>query len=160
MNGINEFTAKKLGEVVAFARLGTETSKKGLAALVSIMSQEELQTMQDTNDRHERSIFLMAEEFGVADIVEKKADATLEKLRSMRDMYVKDQWDNSAEISEWSGFFEGAAIVHWALVEGAAEGGRHENLKLLAQEAKEYHETKLKQFEAYLKTIGIAKTTL
>ncbi|MES3005371.1 MAG: hypothetical protein V4664_00275 [Patescibacteria group bacterium] len=160
MNGINEFTAKKLGEVVAFARLGTETSKKGLAAFTSIMSAEEIKDMQDTNDRHERSLFLMAEEFGVADIVEKKADVTTDKLRAMRDMYVKDQWDNSAEISEWSGFFEGAAIVHWALVEGAAEGGRHESLRILAADAKAYHENKLKMFESFLKTIGIAKTTL
>jgi hypothetical protein len=160
MNGINEFTAKKLGEVVAFARLGTETSKKGLSALVSIMSAEEIKNMQETNDRHERSLYLLAEQFGVVDIMDKKADATIEKLRTMRDMYVKDQWDNSAEISEWSGFFEGAAIVHWALVEGAAEGSKHEDLRALAVEAKTYHESKLKQFESFLKTIGIAKTTL
>lgn len=160
MNGINEFTAKKMGEVLAFARLGTETSKKGLSGFVSIMSGDELRAMQEMNDRLERSLYLIAEEFGVADIMDKKADVTLTKLRAMRDLYIKDQWDNSAEISEWSGFSEGAAIVHWAVVEGAAEGARHENLRLLALDAKQYHEGKLRQFESYLKTIGITKTTL
>lgn len=160
MNGINEFMAKKMGEVVAFARLGVETSKMGSVALSSIMSEEQIKELEDTNGYHERSLYNLADQFGVTDIMDKKANATLDKLRAMRDMYIKDQWDNSAEISEWSGFFEGAAIVHWALVEGAGEGSRNEEVRLLAVEAKTYHENMLKQYDTYLKTIGISKTAI
>lgn len=160
MNGLNEFTAKKMGELIAFARLGTETSQKGLAAFVNIMNADDIKALQETNARQERALYLMAEQYGVTDIMDKKAEATLPKLRQMRDLYVKDQWENSAELSEWSGFYEGACIVHWAVVEGAAVGSDHEDLRALAAEAKAYHEVKLNQFEAYLKNIGIAKTTL
>ncbi len=160
MNGINEFTAKKLGELVAFARVGNETVKKGLAAFTTILGGEDLASVQEINERHERTIFLMAEEFGVVSIVETKADATADKLRTMRDLYVKEQWDNATELSEWSGFFEGAAIVHWSLVEGAGQGGGHPKVEEMARDAKVFHEERLRDYEVFLKNVGISKTTI
>ncbi|MEN9649781.1 MAG: hypothetical protein RL094_748 [Candidatus Parcubacteria bacterium] len=156
---LNEFSAKKLGEVLAFAQVSNETLQKGRAGFGMILSEEEMALWSERNNQHERSIMVMAEEYGVASVTEAKAAATADKLRAMRDMYVKDQWDNAAELSEWSGFFEGAAIVHWALVEGIGEGTLHDKISSLANEAKTYHEEMLKKFEVFLKNIGIAKVS-
>lgn len=156
---MNEFSGKKLGEVLAFAQVGSETLEKGKAGFLKTMSESDIQVTEEMNARLIDALLSLAEESGVKDIVEKKSVATGEKLRTMRDLYVKDEWDNAAELSEWSGFFEGAAIVHWALVEGIGEGLQHAKVLNLAQQAKTYHEEKLKKFEQYLKQIGISKVT-
>ena len=160
MNGLNEFAAKKLGEVAAFARMGNETLKKGRPAFANIMSEDEIKLIEETNDRHERAVYVIAGEYDVTAIVDTKAEATVEKLRAIRDLYVKDQWDNATELAEWSGFFEGAAIVHWSLVEGAGEGSSHQDLAKLAFEAKIHHEERLKKFENFLRNIGVSKTSI
>lgn len=82
-----------------------------------------------------------------------KADRTAAKLRSMRDLYI-GEWDNVTELCEWLGFFEGAALVHWALVEGVAEVTRNESLATFASESKEFHETLLQEVADALVEIG------
>ena len=77
----------------------------------------------------------------------------------MRDMYVGDQWDNTTELLEWSGFFEGAAVVHWALVRGAAEGMNDETLMTLAEEGKNYRYELLELAENELEAKGQDKAT-
>ena len=83
-----------------------------------------------------------------------KASKTEEKLRSMRDLYVADQWDNATELMEWSGFFEGAAVVHWALVRGAAEGMNNEGLLTLAEECINWHYELIELAESELGATG------
>ena len=66
-------------------------------------------------------------------------------------------WLNATEILEWSGFFEGAAVVHWALVRGAAQGLNHEGLMILAEEAVNWH---YEMIESELATTGQNKALL
>ncbi|MEK7228190.1 MAG: hypothetical protein AAB681_02440 [Patescibacteria group bacterium] len=151
---INEFVAKKLGEVLAFNRIGTETLEKGREALVRALGEEPILDQEEKNRIHGEEIIRIATDAGVIDTVLTKSAKTEEKLRAMRDLYVGDQWDNSVELLEWNGFFQGAAIVHFALVRGAGEALDNEALITLANEAVNYHSELLDQSESELAQEG------
>jgi hypothetical protein len=151
---MNEFVAKKLGEVLAFNSVGTDTIEKGRAALTSSLGEERVHDMLEKNRMHSESIMKVATDAGVIDTTLAKAGKTEEKLKKMRDLYVGEAWDNATELMEWSGFFEGAAIVHWTLVRGAAEGMNDEGLLVLAQEAVNWHYEQLEMAEGELGTTG------
>lgn len=157
---INEFVAKKLGEVLAFNRVGTETLEKGRAALVAVLGEEKIVDMEERNKVHGENIIKIASDAGVLETTSAKADKTSDKLRAMRDLYVGDQWDNATELLEWSGFFEGAAVVHWALVRGAAEALEHATLTVLAEEGVDWHYELLEMAESELGSKGADKATV
>ncbi len=156
---MNEFTGKKLGELLAFSRVGTDTYEKGRAALVEALGEEEVSDVEEKNRLHAESIMKLATDGGVIDTTLTKAAATEEKLKKMRDLYVADQWDNATELMEWSGFFEGAAIVHWALMRGVAEGLEHAQLLELTEEGVNWHYDMLEMAEGHLENIGTDKVS-
>jgi hypothetical protein len=156
---MNEFVGKKLGEILAFARVGTDTLEKGRPALVAALSEETVVDMEEKNRMHGEEITRLATEGGVIDTTLAKATATEEKLKKMRDLYVGDQWENATELMEWSGFFEGAAIVHWALMRGAAAGMDNEDLLALTEEGVNWHYEMLEQSEGHLESIGTDKVS-
>ena len=156
---MNEFVAKKLGEVLAFNRVGTDTIEKGKEALVASLGQERVSDMLEKNRIHGEEVMRVATEAGVIDTTLAKADKTGEKLMKMRDLYVGEEWHNATELMEWSGFFEGAAVVHWALVRGAAEGLNHEGLLILSEEALNWHYELLELAESELGSTGQNKAT-
>lgn len=154
---MNEFAAKKLGEVLAFCRVGVETIERGHEALSQVL--EDVDGLSNKLKDHATRIESIAENAGMSDVTLTKADGTSTKLRSMRDMYVGDEWDNPAELLEWLGFFEGAAIVHWALVEGAGQALTNGELESLADKGKDLHEDLLEDVEDALKKLGAKKAT-
>ncbi len=156
---MNEFVAKKLGEVLAFTSVGTDTIERGRAALVEALGADKVQEMEEKNRLHGETVVKVATEAGVIDTTLAKAEKTGDKLKAMRDMYVGDQWDNATELLEWSGFFEGAAIVHWGLVKGVAESLNNEDLLLLSQEAITWHYELLELVETELQAKGADKAT-
>lgn len=158
---MNEFAAKKLGEVLAFCRVGAETIEQARAGFEEKMALESTAITQAIEDfkSHGGKIEALVEEAGVADITLTKADGTSNKLRSMRDLYIGDEWDNPVEVLEWMGFFEGAALVHWALVDGAAKGLQHEALAKLAADGRDYHEKLLNTVSNLLRQTGEKKAT-
>jgi hypothetical protein len=112
---MNDFVAKKLGEVMAFTSMGLELIERGGQALAGALGEKTVnQTRSDLESQLE-NIKTYASETTLT-----KAEATGGKLRGMAETYIGDQWDNPAELLEWLGFFEGAALVHWQLVSGAA----------------------------------------
>ena len=157
---INEFTAKKIGEVLAFTRVSADTIAQGHAALVQALGEEVVQDMLNKARIHGEELVHIATDGGAIDTTLAKAVKTAEKLKQMRDLYVGDQWDNATELLEWSGFFEGAAIVHWALVRGAGERLDNEALMTLANEAVTYHYELLDKSESELASVGQTKSTL
>lgn len=156
---MNEFAAKKLGEVLAFTSVGTDTIERGRTALVEALGAVRIAELQEKNHMHGESVLRIATDAGVADTTLAKAQKTGDKLKAMRDMYVGDQWDNATELLEWSGFFEGAAIVHWGLVKGVAEALNNEDLLLLSQEAITWHYELLELAETELQAKGADKST-
>lgn len=156
---MNEFTAKKLGEVLAFTDVANNTIEQGKNALVQVLGEERVLDMVEKNRIHGEEIIRIATDNGVIDTTLAKAKKTTEKLIAMRDLYVADQWDNATELMEWSGFFEGAAVVHWALIRGCAEALNDEASITLATEGVTYHYELLELAESELGSVGQNKAT-
>ena len=151
---INEFVAKKIGEVVAFCTVGNDTLEKGGDALRLQLGDEFVLDMQEKNTLYKQALLDIATTADMLDTTHTKALKTGEKLTTMREMYIGDQWHNPVEIFEWSGFFFGAAIVHFALVQGAAEALNHEQLLELTNEAIAWNYECLEKIESKLAEVG------
>ncbi len=151
---MNEFTAKKLGEVLAFAKVGEEIFERGRQALATIFTEAGVNQTLHAISEHAVAIEDMAQDLGTTDITLPKSEKTAEKLRKMLELYVGEEWDNPTELLEWHGFFEGAAIVHWKLVEGAAQALEHVELKALAKTGVEFHEALLAKVSEKIKVVG------
>jgi hypothetical protein len=155
---MNEFSAKKLGEVMAFAKVGNDTISKGFEGFRKLFTEVKLEDLKKENESHISAIESILEDQSLKDIMHKKVEGTSTKLSAMRDLYVKDEWDNPAELCEWLGFFEGAAVVHWTLVKGIAESLTNKPLEELADGAIIFHEELLKTSSLFLYNIGKEKS--
>ena len=137
---MNEFTTKKLGEVLAFARAAQTLLERGQTGWQEIFDKDELTDFTRRHTEHEEKILAIAEEAGVIGGVEKKAGATGEKINDMQNRYLsEDDWSDAAELCEWGGFFHGGAAVHWSLVRGAAEKSDNAEFDLLADSGYNFH---------------------
>ncbi len=137
---MNEFTAKKLGEVLAFSFVGVENFEKSKEALGCFLSYDEIENKLRVLQDQGKILKEIAEEASVLQISLPKSEKTAEKLLLMRDIYLKaEDYDNPSEVAEWLGFFEGAAIVHFQLVKGAAESSQNEKLLSLSYDAIALH---------------------
>lgn len=154
---INEFTAKKIGEVLAFCEVGIDTWKRASLTLTNTLGAEQVTSYIDTNNAHLEALKNFVEESGVSEITLAKQGKTVEKLTKMRDLYVGDEWENATEIMEWSGFFEGAAIVHFALLNGCAQGIDNSSLMIICEEGLNFHGEILDLATSELASVGQAK---
>lgn len=136
---MKEKKAKKLGEVLAFARVGKETFQRAKDGLVTVWDESKVNGIIDELNSHIEEIESVINSLEENEIGLKKAGATEEKLSSMRDMYIGDEWDDPIEVFEWLGFFQGAAIIHWVLIAGFAESESDDELASLADKMEEYH---------------------
>lgn len=150
---MNEFVGKKLGEVLAFSNLGVELLERGEVAFKDALS--DYNELKNAFGQQADSIKELARDSGISETTEGKAEATGEKLRGMMETYIGDEWDNLAELLEWMGFFEGAALVHWRLVEGVAEALEKSTLHQLAADGADLHHDLLHRAQAEIKTIGV-----
>lgn len=153
---MNEFVAKKLGEVLAFCQVGAETLEKGKAAFEEALPDQEIDELISSLNDQAKEIESLT---GDKEVTMTKAEGTGKKLRAMRDLYVGDEWHNPAELMEWSGFFEGAALVHWDLVVGAADALDTQELKDLAINGRTLHDELLQLASQSLRTIGHTKAS-
>lgn len=154
---MNEFTAKKLGEVLAFAKVGNETITKAMTVFSGMFSKDEIDVFISKNNAHVDALTAYAKAQNVSEIVMPKAEKTATKLIAMRDAYVGDEWDNPSEVFEWWGFFGGAALAHWNLVKGVGETLNDDILTALAYDAIGYHESLYNASSGLLSDIGREK---
>lgn len=155
---MTDFAAKKLGEALAFGKIGIDTLEQGFEGFRKLFTEVRLEDLKKANSSHIDSIMSIA----AGDTLKKtedKAEATAEKLKAMRNLYVKDAWDNPTELCEWLGFFEGAAVVHWTLIKGVAEALGNKPMELLADQAVLFHEEILKTVSLSLYNIGKEKNS-
>lgn len=132
---MNEFTARKLGEVVAFSNVGLELAERSGDAFTTAMGEkmaiqfrEELKGFADIATQHG------------TDVTTEKAEKTTTKLRAMMEWYIGDEWNNPVEVLEWLSFFTGSGAAHWALVSGVAQAEQLSDLEVQAIQAKDrYH---------------------
>lgn len=158
MNQFNEFSAKKLGEVLAFASLSLDTLNKARETLTETLGEDYVLQIESKNKNYIETINKITSENGVVEIVNKKLTGTGNKLKAMRDLYISDEWHNPTELLEWSGFFLGATIVHWQLVKGVAENLNNQTLKDLANDALNFHQALFDQSQKKLNQIGEEKS--
>ena len=135
---MNTTTAKKLGEVLAFATVGNETIESHEALFRENLGVEMTAHIIEMNDIHAKNITHLADEAGKReDVLHAKEKAT-DKLRAMRDIYTKEEKSRDT-LFEWLTFSEGAAYGHWSLVKGIAEAQDDEALLELADDATNFH---------------------
>lgn len=153
-NYMNEHDARKIGEVLAFTRVGLDTLQRGEGALESVFEQEFLDTCFDTTEQLLEEFERFMDHNQWTNSIETKVEATADKLVHMRDLYLQDEWEDPTEILEWLGFFEGAAVVHWGLVQGIAERIGDSSLESMAEEAVEFHQNVLSTSRNLLRSTG------
>lgn len=154
---MSEFAAKKLGEVLAFCRVGVALAEKSDSSINSALGKGESAKFTSTLTAHAVELEKLARENGIEEITLPKADKTGQKLSSMMELYMGNEWDNPSEIMEWLGFYEGSAVVHWQLVLGVAEQLKHSQLKGLSKKAIDFHKDMLGKVAKALKKIGKEK---
>ncbi|MDB5204009.1 MAG: hypothetical protein JWP09_37 [Candidatus Taylorbacteria bacterium] len=154
---MNEFTAKKLGEVLAFAKIGNETIVKAMTVFEELFSKTEIDGFIAKNNAHAEALVAFAKAQNVSEIVLPKSEKTGAKLVAMRDAYVGDEWNNPSEVFEWWGFFGGAALAHWNLVKGVGETLNDDVLTALAFDALGFHESLYNASTGLLSDIGREK---
>jgi hypothetical protein len=151
---MNQFTAKKLGEVLAFTTMGLEILDKGKAALVKIMGQNSVDALTKMTLEQQDNIQDIAKKQDILQVVQEKSSGTEEKLRQMQDLYLQDRWDDESELLEWLGFFEGAALVHWKLVEGVSQQAEDSYLSRIVNKGLTMHQALLFKVSEAIKRVG------
>ena len=152
---MNEFVGKKLGEVMAFSQLGIELFERGEEALKTVI--EDYDKVVGDFGKQSEEIQQLAETHGIDEVMMTKAEATGGKLRGMMETYIGDEWDNTAELLEWMGFFEGAAVVHWKLVEGASTALENDEMHELAQFGANLHHDLFHKAQEAIMGVGSAR---
>lgn len=152
---MDTFLIKKLGEAFAFTRAFRDTLQKGKKGFLKIMDKKEFNSILTANESHIGSIMKVVEEHDIDEEVRERAARTEEKLNKMRAIYLprENNFSDPVDVSEWMGFFEGAAYLHWVVVRDEAEKEGVDKLQKLADKAAEFHETILEQIASYIKRI-------
>jgi hypothetical protein len=144
---MNEFTAKKIGEVMAFSAVGAELMQRCSQPLGQIWDDS---TVQDFAKKLQSQLSQLRDISNETSVT--KLEKTGSKLRDMAQAYIGDEWDNPVEICEWLGFFEGAAIVHCELVKAALAAQQQNTIVL--DEAIELHTQLLERVKVSLRQVG------
>jgi hypothetical protein len=153
---MNTFISEKLGEVLAFARMGSDTLEKGTKCFLKMMPKKDFERMEMMFKELGMKVAAIAEEGGVMEDVGKEADKTGEKVTKMRDTYLKGVWDDESDLLEWMGFYTGASLVHWRLIQGAAKKMKFDDLAQVARQAVGFYDALFVSDEATLEKIGAA----
>lgn len=160
---MNEFIAKKLGEVLAFAEVGYETLERGRGTLIDVFGPDDVSRITEENLALGERIKILAEVAGVSADLTKYTEGRKKIFTQMRDLYLGGNWGNQVELLEWFGFFEGGALVHWnvilAIAEKLAPGAEinKDELKKLAEEGIGFHRTLLEKANHHLHEIAKTK---
>lgn len=154
---MNTFVSKKLGEVLAFARVGTDTLDKA-RGLTKILEEEGLNSAREGLESLESSIISLPS-LGDGDQDMDASSAESERtILDMRDTYIDGEWNEASEVLEWMGFYAGAAIVHWQLLAGAAAAMEDTDLAELCDTALDFYGSLFISDEELLREIGAARS--
>ena len=139
---------------MAFTLEGKSLIEKAKEAMLCIFSEEELGGMKKRYELAETSIKNVSKGDFEKNF-EEKTEATRKKIEGMAESYLHGNWSEASEVAEWMGFFHGAALAHWNLVKGAAEGAGNEDLMNISLNAIGMHEELLCDACAHLSSLGV-----
>lgn len=151
---MDEKLAKKIGEIKAFTLLGIGLFEKSKDALTQVFGVDDMNQishdlevqLQSINEEISNSEFL--------EIIEEKTQKTKEKVSGMQSTYIGDKWNDSTELCEWLGFFEGAALVHFSLVSALSINKNLESLTHFANEGAIFHHNLLEKVKESIKKLA------
>lgn len=156
---MNEFVAKKLGEVDAFIRLVINTYEQGKPGFEKVLTSDEIQQTLVALSSLQSAIENMAEAAGQATVTLEKSAKTYAKISKARDDYVAERWDDTVELYEWFSFNSGAGSAHAHEVYGAALAINDVELSSVMEQARDYFDDLLITCKDYLYEVGSAKAT-
>lgn len=110
---------KKIGEALAFSRVGEDLFIRAKGALVSGFGETWYEVNLARILTSRENLESLFRSFGDdASVVEEKAGRTTAKIESMQSTYLSDDdWSDLDEVVEWMSFWLGGAVVHWAVLE-------------------------------------------
>lgn len=152
---MDPFLIKKLGEAFAFTRAFRDTLQKGKKGFSKIIEKKEFESLLSKNEAHIGSIMRIVAEHDIDEEVRERAARMEEKLNKMRSVFLprEKNFSDPLEVSEWMGFFEGAAYMHWVVVKDEADDKGADKLSVLSGKAADFHETMLSKIASYVKKI-------
>lgn len=151
---MNDFGARKLGEVIAFLRLTTDTYSRSKTALLTVIEQAEYDDLVGQLADSEAGLLEIAKESDKGDATSSKAASTFEKLSKMRDLYIGDEWENPTEVYEWQSFASGAGIAHASLMMGVAQAMDDDHLAVQIETAHNLFADMLEGIQHHLHDLG------
>jgi len=155
---MNEKITKKAGEAHAFAHVLETTVAANESVMKEILGSI-AKTAGKTAAQQKTALQAICDEAGTVSTLLPKSEKTSKKITAMGEMYVGDQWGDSAEVLEWMSFFVGGAIVHWQLVVGAGEAMGHTSLTRIATAGVEFYTEMLEQLKESATKVGAERSS-
>ena len=154
---MNEKITKKVGEACAFAQVLEATYQANEVVMKELLA-EHASTLVKTTGSQMTALKSICDEAGTVSILGPKVEKTADKITRMGEMYVGDDWDDSAEVLEWMSFFVGGAIIHWQLIAGAGTEMGHTALNRVASSVVLYDEGLIEQLKAAAPSVGTERS--
>lgn len=106
---MNQKAIRKYAEVAAFVSVARVVLDKSGSALQG-HAPETSRILTDISSRH----MPVVPDDSISEF-DAKLDKTINKLTTMMELYIGDDWDNPIEVLEWLSFYAGAAAAHCAV---------------------------------------------
>ena len=151
---MNEFVAKKLGEVFAFVTLVIDTYDKGEKGFLKELNPTELKARVTEISAIRDAITDIAKQSDQYATMLTKSEQTLGKITKARDEYIAERWDDTVELYEWFSFNSGAGAAHANEVLGASIALQNEPLRNITSQTLSYFDQLLEDCKNYLYKIG------
>ena len=150
---MNEKITKKIGEAYAFAQV-LETTYTANELVMTELLGASASTVVSTAAEQRAALHAICDAAETTDVLLPKVEKTADKITKMGEMYVGDDWDDSAEVLEWMSFFVGGAIVHWQLIAGAGAAMDDEMLTDAATSGVVYYQELMDQLKRAATKVG------
>ena len=136
---MNEFSAKRLGEILAFVDALLYTCDKGKGALTSILGEEHLLEIVRISRSHKDSVHTISDRAKVLHSVMNKLEIKGDELNKLKDINIENDWENSTKVLQWLGYLEGMTILHASAFVGISVEIGHAELRSFADSYNTYH---------------------
>jgi hypothetical protein len=148
---LTNHVAKKLGELLAFAQISQEIAEKTAQYGDGVFP---MQKMKDTHAAYEKRLVATAQLSEITTQVQEQGAKSKEKIAAMQNTYLQEKWEDKEEVFEWLGFFIGAHLIHWSLVQDLAKEAGMAELEEFSRQAESFEKELLEQLAGAIKELN------
>ncbi len=141
---MQEIVWRKLADVLALAHACINSLERGREVLETVLGKYKSKELVQDNVRTINQLTEIAQKTSVFALIGQHATSFEIKLDSLRDDYMRGEWQSVVKVLEVLGFLEGIACVQWNLLLGMAEQYDYKELLPCAQQGAHFHEQTLK----------------